>query len=168
MWWAALWDLKALHWRLQSNSWRKKRKTKKETFLLPADFFLTSMMRSRKDVEEDSWQRAAWCWAGGSTVLGHVTCSDPATFSAGCVKKDSSAKWGNKDAPQLLLQLLRRRFPGKTDYSTAARVKQRYVWKIRGTQTRRLAGAGPQAAARHRPPLQVSTQYKRLKRILSV
>lgn len=93
---------------------------------------------------------------------------DPAAFSAGCVKKDSSAKWGNKDAPELLLQLLRRRFPGKTNYSTAARVKQRYVWKIRGTQTQRLAGAGPQAAARHRPPLQVSTQHKRLKRILSV
>lgn len=36
---------------------KKTRKKKEETFLLPADFFLTwmgSMMRSRKDVEEDS------------------------------------------------------------------------------------------------------------------
>lgn len=36
---------------------KKTRKKKEETFLLPADFFLTwmgSMMRSQKDVEEDS------------------------------------------------------------------------------------------------------------------
>lgn len=41
---------------------KKKKEKEEETSLLPADFFLTlmgSMMRSRKDVEEDSWQWAA-------------------------------------------------------------------------------------------------------------
>lgn len=45
----------------------EKRRRKRSCSLLT---WMGSMMRSRKDVEEDSWQ-----WAGGSTVLGHVTCS---------------------------------------------------------------------------------------------